>query len=100
MRSHLCVLRVLQTICTWYGRLRVVMNGADRDLNVAISADGLTVQSRDEKGWGGARANCGFARGRHYFEATVSDEGLCRIGWSTMVCSRLTRSLARSGCAL
>lgn len=21
--------------------------------------------------------------GKHYFEATVTDEGLCRVGWST-----------------
>jgi hypothetical protein len=62
---------------------RVVMSAGDRDLNVAISSDGLVVQSRDEKGWGGCRASTGFFRGRLYFEATVTDEGLCRVGWST-----------------
>ena len=24
--------------------------------------------------------------GKYYFEATVTDEGLCRVGWSTKVC--------------
>lgn len=55
----------------------------DRDTVVAISQDGLTCQSRDEYSWGGCRASLGIFSGKAYYEATVQDEGLCRVGWST-----------------
>ncbi len=29
------------------------------------------------------RGNLGVCRGKHYFEARVSDEGLCRVGWAS-----------------
>jgi ATP-dependent RNA helicase DDX1 len=60
------------------------MSSTDRDPNFAVSADGLVCQVR-EAAWQGGRANVGVFRGKYYFEATVSDEGLCRVGWSTRV---------------
>lgn len=58
---------------------------------MAITPDGLRCQSREQKDWFGCRANKGvFGSGKYYFEATVTDEGLCRVGWSTQqVFSRL-----------
>jgi ATP-dependent RNA helicase DDX1 len=60
------------------------MNSEDRDDVFAISADGLTCQARSEHSWGGCRATLGAFAGKVYFEATVRDEGLCRIGWATL----------------
>ncbi|KAH8058494.1 DNA/RNA helicase [Aureococcus anophagefferens] len=59
----------------------------DRDQTMAISDDGATCQSRSER-WAGARANCG-ARGNGvvYYEVAVEDEGLVRVGWSTVAAS-------------
>lgn len=28
-----------------------------------------------------------FLSGKYYYEATVTDEGLCRVGWSTQAAS-------------
>ena len=28
--------------------------------------------------------NSSFLLGKYYYEATVTDEGLCRVGWATM----------------
>ncbi|KAH9519168.1 ATP-dependent RNA helicase ddx1 [Bulinus truncatus] len=52
------------------------MNVYDRGDAMAISEDGLLCQSRDQKSWYGTRS-------KYYFEGTVTDEGLCRVGWST-----------------
>ncbi|GLC38638.1 hypothetical protein PLESTB_000455000 [Pleodorina starrii] len=68
----------------------VVLSTEDRDLHVAVSADGCTAQSRSEKSWGGARATVGvFAScgGKVYYEVTVNDEGLSRVGWSCATAS-------------
>ena len=36
------------------------------------------------KEWHGCRSSLGVAgRGQFYYEATVTDEGLCRVGFST-----------------
>ena len=51
--------------------------------SVAINADGLLCQSREQRSWNGCRSTLGVMTGKHYFEATVTDEGLCRIGWAT-----------------
>lgn len=64
-------------------RPQAKMSVSDRDPLFAIAPDGLLCQARDEGGWQGARANLGAVRGKHYFEAEVTDEGLCRVGWST-----------------
>lgn len=53
---------------------------------MAITPDGLRCQSREQKEWHGCRANKGVhSAGKYYFEATVTDEGLCRVGWSTQM---------------
>ena len=62
---------------------KCILNYWDREEQMAISRDGLVCQSRD-KGWQGCRTTWGVVEeDRYYYEATVSDEGLCRIGWST-----------------
>ena len=43
----------------------------------------MLCQSREEWKWQGGRAAVGYVSGKHYFEAEMTDEGLCRIGWST-----------------
>lgn len=60
------------------------LNPDDRDDVFAISQDGLTCQARSEHSWGGCRANLGAFTGKVYYEATVRDEGLCRLGWATL----------------
>ncbi|GAA30140.2 ATP-dependent RNA helicase DDX1 [Clonorchis sinensis] len=61
------------------------LNPNDRTDALAIDADGLLCQSRDPGGWHGARANRGVkSSGKYYYEAVVTDEGLCRVGWSTL----------------
>ncbi|KAJ1457109.1 P-loop containing nucleoside triphosphate hydrolase protein [Pelagophyceae sp. CCMP2097] len=53
----------------------------DRDASVAVGADGL-VQTRAAS-WAGARAATGvLSRASYYFEVTMSDDGLSRVGWS------------------
>ncbi|KAL1433778.1 hypothetical protein MTO96_012309 [Rhipicephalus appendiculatus] len=60
------------------------MSFFDRGSALAVSPDGLTTQSRDQKGWHGCRCTKGVQyRGKYYYEAKVTDEGLCRVGWST-----------------
>jgi len=65
--------------------LRVQLNAADRDEKIAIDSSGVRCQSRGmgPRDWFGVRANVGVLRGSYYFEITVKDEGLCRVGWST-----------------
>ncbi|XP_015602047.1 ATP-dependent RNA helicase Ddx1 [Cephus cinctus] len=56
----------------------------DRGRALAVTPDGLRCQSREQKEWHGCRANKGVqGEGKYYYEATVTDEGLCRVGWST-----------------
>ncbi|XP_047538346.1 ATP-dependent RNA helicase Ddx1 isoform X2 [Vanessa atalanta] len=56
----------------------------DRTDALAVTPDGLRCQSRDQNGWHGCRATKGVhTKGAYYYEATVTDEGLCRVGWST-----------------
>lgn len=58
----------------------------DRDAGLAVAANGLRCQSRDGSAWNGGRATSGIrsdGRSSYYFEATITDEGLCRLGWST-----------------
>ncbi|XP_055349017.1 ATP-dependent RNA helicase DDX1-like [Paramacrobiotus metropolitanus] len=60
------------------------LNMYDRDPLMAIDPDLTTCQSRDQQAWQGCRANRGLINsGKYYYEATVTDEGLCRVGWST-----------------
>ncbi|KAG8227851.1 hypothetical protein J437_LFUL006474 [Ladona fulva] len=56
----------------------------DRGSALAVTPDGLRCQSREQKEWHGARATKGVhGSGKYYYEAIVTDEGLCRVGWST-----------------
>ena len=60
------------------------MSFNDRGPAIAITPDGLKTQSRHQKEWHGCRATKGVAgHGRFYYEAIVTDEGLCRVGFST-----------------
>ncbi|CAD5125087.1 DgyrCDS13328 [Dimorphilus gyrociliatus] len=60
------------------------MNPFDRGDKLAIDSDGTLCQSRDAKIWQGTRSNKGVVgKGKYYYEAKVTDEGLCRVGWST-----------------
>uniref|UniRef100_A0A182WCL7 ATP-dependent RNA helicase n=1 Tax=Anopheles minimus TaxID=112268 RepID=A0A182WCL7_9DIPT len=60
----------------------------DRGQAMAITPDGLRCQSREMKEWHGSRCTTGVhSRGKYYYEATVTDEGLCRVGWSTELAS-------------
>merc|ERR1719419_1454896 len=59
------------------------MNPFDRTESLAIDPEGLTCQARDPQGWHGTRSTRGVTGGgKYYFEAVVSDEGLCRVGYS------------------
>ncbi|KAJ6632710.1 ATP-dependent RNA helicase Ddx1 [Pseudolycoriella hygida] len=60
------------------------MSFFDRGNALAVTPDGLRCQSREFKEWHGCRATTGVkGNGKYFFEATVTDEGLCRVGWST-----------------
>ncbi|KAJ8669776.1 hypothetical protein QAD02_001035 [Eretmocerus hayati] len=60
------------------------MSVFDRGSAIAVTPDGLRVQSREPKEWHGCRATRGIrGPGKFYFESIVTDEGLCRVGWST-----------------
>lgn len=60
------------------------MSKFDRSSAMAVSPEGLSCQSRDFKEWNGCRATVGvMGSGKYFYEATVCDEGLCRVGWST-----------------
>lgn len=60
------------------------MSFFDRGNALAVTPEGLRCQSREFKEWHGCRATTGVrGKGKFYFEATVTDEGLCRVGWST-----------------
>ncbi|VDN89967.1 unnamed protein product [Brugia pahangi] len=62
---------------------RWCLNVHDRDNNLAIDPDGLLCQSRDPKAWNGTRCTRGVVgKGKYYYEGTVTDDGLCRLGWS------------------
>ena len=63
-------------------RLNAHWNADDRDPELALCTDSLTIQCREYFAWKGVRANVGSEAGAAYFEGTVLDEGICRIGWS------------------
>ncbi|KAF5287984.1 hypothetical protein FQA39_LY15566 [Lamprigera yunnana] len=56
----------------------------DRGSALAVDPSGLRVQSREQKEWHGGRCTRGVQGGKWGYEAIVTDEGLCRIGWSTL----------------
>eukprot|EP00756_Hemistasia_phaeocysticola_P022661 Hpha_TRINITY_DN15848_c2_g1::TRINITY_DN15848_c2_g1_i1::g.188968::m.188968/K13177/DDX1; ATP-dependent RNA helicase DDX1 len=48
-----------------------------------VAETGLMCQVKDATEWGGGRSNYGVNRGKWYYEMRITDEGLCRVGWST-----------------
>jgi len=60
------------------------MNPHDRGDKFAIATDGLLCQCREFRDWHGSRANFGVTSGKYYYEARCKDEGLNRVGWSTI----------------
>ncbi|VDP01604.1 unnamed protein product [Soboliphyme baturini] len=89
-----------------HGTKGFMLNIYDRGDAMAITPEGLLCQSRDQQKWHGCRATKGVTGkgnlicqnayflytcfnmlnlniGKYYYEATVTDEGLCRVGWST-----------------
>lgn len=63
------------------------MSTHDRGNALAVAPDGVRVQSREFKEWHGTRCTRGVSGGKWGFEAVVTDEGLCRVGWSTLTAS-------------
>lgn len=62
-----------------------LLNAFDRGDAMALTPEGLLCQSRDGQKWHGCRATRGVTgKGKYYYEATVTDDGLCRVGWSTL----------------
>lgn len=60
------------------------MSVYDRGDAMAIDPEGLLCQARDAGDWHGTRSNKAVVgEGKYFYEATVTDEGLCRLGWST-----------------
>ncbi|KAL5290459.1 DDX1 family protein [Megaselia abdita] len=56
----------------------------DRMNALAVSPDGKLCQSREFKEWHGCRGTTGVkGPGKYYYETVITDEGLCRVGWST-----------------
>ena len=47
----------------------------------------MTTQCRHVAQWGGCRATFGAVGGTQYFEARIADEGISRVGWSTVAAS-------------
>ncbi|CAI9552857.1 unnamed protein product [Staurois parvus] len=63
------------------------MNPYDRGSAFAIGSDGLCCQSREMKEWHGCRSTRGVSKGKYYYEVSCHDQGLCRVGWSTLQAS-------------
>ncbi|KAL0042243.1 hypothetical protein WJX77_007018 [Trebouxia sp. C0004] len=63
--------------------IQCVLSAEDRDALFAVSPDGHRCQARNDRAWAGGRGTVGASQGKVYYEVTVADEGLCRVGWST-----------------
>lgn len=46
--------------------------------------DGLQCESRNLMKWQGGRANVGVSATKAYFEVLLLEDGLCRVGWSSL----------------
>uniref|UniRef100_A0A8C9L7K6 ATP-dependent RNA helicase n=1 Tax=Pavo cristatus TaxID=9049 RepID=A0A8C9L7K6_PAVCR len=69
------------------GKATIKTGGAAFLSSSAIGSDGLCCQSREVKEWHGCRATRGVTKGKYYYEVSCHDQGLCRVGWSTMQAS-------------
>ncbi|XP_054167178.1 ATP-dependent RNA helicase Ddx1-like [Oppia nitens] len=64
------------------------LSSTDRELNLSLSADYLSAQSKGDQKWQGCRANYGVKKDPSakcncfYFEVQFTNPGLARIGWS------------------
>ena len=69
--------------------MTITMSRTDRDSQCAVDSTGTLVQSRHPRDWAGVRSTSAPYRGGAYaFECTVTDEGLCRIGFTTRTGTR------------
>lgn len=59
------------------------LSTVDRGRQVAVK-DGSVAQCRHPSIWQGIRATRSVARGKWYFVARPKDEGICRVGWSSV----------------
>lgn len=66
----------------------VRLNENDKDPICNIGPDSLSCVSSAEKLWAGARATHGVKAGKYFYEATISGNGISRLGWSTMAAHR------------
>ena len=57
------------------------MSETDRD--PAFTITGKEVKNPDTYRWQGGRSEKGVVTGKWYYEATITDNGLCRIGFAT-----------------
>ena len=77
------------------------MSLQDRDPICAVDASsGLLVQTRHPRDWAGVRCSFGVVPGpsssegnKWFFEAEVTDEGLCRVGWTAGSGAKVGRNL-------
>lgn len=51
--------------------------------HMLLVATGHRCHARNDRAWAGGRGTVGASQGQVYYEVTVADEGLCRVGWST-----------------
>lgn len=66
---------------------KILLSAEDRGKQVAVDPASATAQCRHPKVWQGVRATSGVARGKWYFSARADDDGLLRVGWSSMYAS-------------
>lgn len=59
------------------------LSALNGELTHGLSAVGHRCQARNDRAWAGGRGTVGASQGKVYYEVTVADEGLCRVGWST-----------------
>ncbi len=61
----------------------ITISDQDRDATLNRDISGLICSSTSGE-WAGARATHGVNSGKYYYECTVLNAGICRVGWSTM----------------
>ncbi|KAE9552783.1 hypothetical protein FO519_004000 [Halicephalobus sp. NKZ332] len=61
------------------------LNIFDREPSFGMDKETIICESTHPKAWSGGRANKGvFGKGKYYYEAKIVQDGLCRVGWSTV----------------
>ena len=64
--------------------INIRINRDDTDPLISIDDSGLNCTNPTNKNWAGGRANYGVLKGKAYYEAAITKEGLGRFGWSTI----------------